>query len=316
MQCRTYQSRSLEESSGILNREWSRHRVALPNPSEDVRLRFSIRPLGAHTSLSSLAYGASVLVQPEERAKVLLLQMPRAGSGLVSYGWGQSPLDARRYALIDVQQVAQVHYGAQLDMLVLRIGVPRLMEQLASLLGRMPKEDIVFAPHLVQGSASWDAWAPVAAALEALQRNPQADIPGQSLAALENLALTTLLLAQPSNYLDELRRPRRAAAPRQVRAAEEFIHANLHRALATEEIARHAGVSVRALFDAFREFRNATPAAYARRARLEGARRELEQGTHCIAEVAGRWGFPHAGHFAAQYRRHFGESPAQTARLH
>jgi AraC-like DNA-binding protein len=236
------------------------------------------------------------------------------GTAVASYPWGNTPLDARHFALIDAKHVTQVHYGADVDMLVLRISLPRVMAQLTQLLGRDPHENINFNPGMAQGDASWDAWAPVGAALEALQRSPLPAFPRESMEALESMAIHTLLLTHPSNYLDALHQPRRGLAPRHVRMAEEFILANLHRPLPTAEIARHAQVSVRALFDAFRAFRQSTPSAYARQARLQGARQQLLQGSDCVADVARRWGFPHAGHFAALYRRQFGEPPAQALR--
>jgi AraC-like DNA-binding protein len=33
-----------------------------------------------------------------------------------------------------------------------------------------------------------------------------------------------------------------------------------------------------------------------------------------VNEIAARWGFDHAGNFAADYRRLFGELPSQTLR--
>lgn len=314
MQSRSYQCTSLDEGANILNREWSRHRLQVQK-GESLRLRFSIRSLTPALSLSSLAYGANIQVTPEERADVLLLQMPCAGVGSASYAWGNTPLDSRHYALINVREVAQVHYGREVDMLVLRIGIPRIMAHLAHMLSRKPEANIVFKPRIDHGSEAWNAWLPVVAALEALQRNPQVVYPQASMDAMEAMVLSTLLMTQPSNYLEELRRPGRAPAPRHVRMAEEYIHTQLHRALTTHEIAEQAEVSVRTLFSGFCSFRGMTPKAYVRQARLDVARADLRSGAYSVAEVAKRLGFPHAGHFASQYRKHFGETPAETARL-
>lgn len=315
MQCRTYQSASLDEGRRILSQEWSRHALALPR-GDALRLRFSIRSLTPDTSLSRLAYGAPVQVRPEERADVLLLQMPLGGSGLVGYAWGSQPLDADHYALIDVPQVSQVLYSGALDMLVLRIRKARLQAQLAQALGRRPERPLVFEPRLARGSAAWEAWQPVVATLGALQYRPEVHYPQGALDAIETLALETLLHSQPHNHTQALQRPGRAPAPRHVRLAEDYIHAHLAQPLATAEIARHAGVSVRALFDAFRRFRGTTPAAYVREARLAAAREELLRSLLDVAEVARRWGFAHAGHFSEQYRRRYGETPQQSRRRH
>lgn len=311
---RSYRSNSLSEGANILNSEWSRHRLSVPR-GDELRLRFSIRSITPDLSLSTLAYGAPATVRPEDRAEVLLLQMPRMGSGLVSHGAVNAPMDSNHYALIDVRRVAQVQCSAELEVLVLRIGIPRAMAWLEEALGRRPAQDLVFDPVMARGSPSWAAWAPVAAALDTLQRSTLEDFPAPAMQAMENMVLSTLLMAQPNNYREALLRPAPSIAPRHVRRAEAFIHANLSQALDTTRIAQHAGVSVRALFDGFRAFRQTTPAAYVREARLASARDALLRGADSIAIVAQRFGFAHPGHFAAQYRRQFGESPTDTHRL-
>lgn len=314
MQSRTYRSDSLSEGARILNREWSRHQLSVPR-GDALRLRFSIRDITPHMSLSALAYGAPATVRPQDRAEVLLLQMPRAGNGIASYAGGNTPMDHAHYALIDVPHVAQVHYSRDLDVLVLRIAQSQLMAQLEELLGHRPADALRFEPGMARGTGAWAAWEPVAAALDMLQRSSLADFPAPAMAAMERMVLSTLLLAQPHNHSAALLKPAPQIAPRHVRRAEEFIHANLARAPATEEIARHAQVSVRTLFDGFRTFRQTTPAAYVRSARLAAVRAELQRSADSVADIAQRWGFQHPGHFAAQYRRQFGEAPAATRRV-
>ena len=290
MPARVYRSNSPTESACILNAEWSRHHVAIGR-GDDWRLRFSIRPITPQVSLSTLAYGARATVRPDERADVLLLQMPRLGTGLVSHsGSGSAPMDRDHFALVDVRRVAQVQCSAELDVLVLRIDRARLMACLQTHLHRKPEHDLVFDPVMARGSRAWMAWAPIGAALDALQRSPLDDFPVATLQALEEMAVSTLLLAQPNTYSDALSRPVPPIAPRHVRKAEAFVQANLHRPLPTLEIARHAEVSIRALFDGFRAFRHKTPAAYVREARLDRVREDLLRGTDSIAAVAQRLG--------------------------
>jgi AraC-like DNA-binding protein len=315
MECRKYHSNSLAEGTQILNREWSRHQVSL-SQGEALRLRFSIRAVTPGLSLSNLAYGAPVLVRPGERAEVLLLQMPRAGAGVATYAWGNARLDASHFGLIDVRAVSQLQCNANLDVLVLRISLARVTEWLALTLGERPSRELVFEPQISRGTDTWEAWAPVVAAVDALERSTCTNFPQPAMAALESMVLSTLLLAHPNSYREELLRPRRALAPRHVRLAEQFIHASLDQHLRTEDVARHAGVSVRALFNGFRVFRQTTPAAYIRHVRLAKARENLLRGDDSVSAVAKQCGFGHLGHFAAQYRSEFGELPVETLRLH
>jgi hypothetical protein len=84
----------------------------------------------------------------------------------------------------------------------------------------------------------------------------------------DNLALC-LLLGLPHSHTQRLQRSRGAAAPGNVRRAEEFMRANADTPLTIADIAQAAGCSVRALQMAFDRFRGTTPMAALRRIRLE-----------------------------------------------
>jgi AraC-like DNA-binding protein len=67
----------------------------------------------------------------------------------------------------------------------------------------------------------------------------------------------------------------------------------------------------------FRERLGTTPTGYLRRLRLDHARQDLirsDQSTTTVTEIADRWGFPHAGRFAALYRRTYAERVASLTR--
>ncbi|MGW4686533.1 helix-turn-helix domain-containing protein [Streptomyces sp. NPDC004244] len=75
----------------------------------------------------------------------------------------------------------------------------------------------------------------------------------------------------------------------------------------------------RALQYAFARRAATTPLAYLRRVRLAPVHAELTaaapaDGGVTVTEVAARWGFTHAGRFAAAYRNAYGASPSQTLR--
>ncbi|ROR83562.1 Helix-turn-helix domain-containing protein [Plantibacter flavus] len=99
------------------------------------------------------------------------------------------------------------------------------------------------------------------------------------------------------------------------RAAVEFMIANAHRPMGTDEIAAAAGISLRSLQAAFRREYGVTATDYLRSIRLDRVRQELrdaEPGLATVAEVARRWGFTHLGRFAASYTTRFGEYPSVT----
>ncbi len=75
------------------------------------------------------------------------------------------------------------------------------------------------------------------------------------------------------------------------------------------ELARHAGISVRQLERLFATHLRTSAAKHILKLRLERARRLLRQSQRSVAEIAAICGFVSAAHFATAYRRQFGLSP-------
>jgi AraC-like DNA-binding protein len=132
---------------------------------------------------------------------------------------------------------------------------------------------------------------------------------------LERHALSVTLTTFATSVLDAVSDvPQRRAAPTSVRRALTFIAENAHRPITVDDVAAASFISTRGLQYAFRRAMDATPAEYLRRARLEGAHRDLRSGEgEPIAAIARRWGFSHPSRFAAAYREAYGVSPSTTA---
>lgn len=100
-----------------------------------------------------------------------------------------------------------------------------------------------------------------------------------------------------------------------IRGVVDHIHEHAHLPLTTDQLARLANVSPRALQDGFRRTVGSTPLEYLRSVRLDRVRAELTalspQDT-TVADVARRWGFAHMGRFSALYRGRFGEYARDT----
>ncbi len=107
-------------------------------------------------------------------------------------------------------------------------------------------------------------------------------------------------------------------APRHVLLAEQHIRDHAREAPTLSELARSAGVSVRTLNAAFRDYRGCTPMQAMREARLNGVRGELlvALAGAKVRDVAEAWGYANLGMFAAAYRQRFGESPSATLGRH
>jgi AraC-like DNA-binding protein len=129
----------------------------------------------------------------------------------------------------------------------------------------------------------------------------------------EHLA-SSLLLGLPHSHSERLLQQRAAAAPANVKRAEEFMRANACEPLTIEEIANAAGSSVRALQLAFHRFRGATPMAALQRIRLEAAREEMlrSERPQSLARIAAEHGFSNPSRFAQLFRRTYGAYPSEA----
>lgn len=108
------------------------------------------------------------------------------------------------------------------------------------------------------------------------------------------------------------------AQARRYRVAAQFFDDHAAEPVTVEDAARAAGTTTAALVRAFRANHplGLTPAQYLRRARLEGAHRDLEAADPTagatVNAIAARWGFTHRGRFAQYYRQVYGVNPCHT----
>ncbi|MGK5112654.1 MULTISPECIES: AraC family transcriptional regulator [unclassified Geodermatophilus] len=135
---------------------------------------------------------------------------------------------------------------------------------------------------------------------------------GQLLAAAVLTAFPNTALTDPTAT------DRCDATPGALRRAVAFIDENAHRDISVADIAAAAHVTIRALQYAFARHHGTTPTGYLRQARLAHAHQHLvdvdPSGPDTVTAIAARWGFAHAGRFAALYRQTYGRTPRQTLR--
>lgn len=87
--------------------------------------------------------------------------------------------------------------------------------------------------------------------------------------------------------------------------------------LSTVELCEISGAGERTLQYAFRERFGITPAAFLKARRLFAVRQKLTKlspGRKSVGDVAASLGFWHLGHFAADYKQAFGETPSDTCK--
>lgn len=168
------------------------------------------------------------------------------------------------------------------------------------------------APHSAAASAGWEAM------FDYLDAG-LGDEPGDDrlvVAELERHALMITLATFPTSFTESMRRPaQRTGAPATVRRALSYIDENAHLPITVDDVASAAFISTRGLQYAFRRALDITPTEALRRARLDGARRDLALGDgRPVGVIARRWGFSHPSRFAAAYREAYGETPGAARR--
>lgn len=98
-------------------------------------------------------------------------------------------------------------------------------------------------------------------------------------------------------------------SPRQLSRAIDYIHANLTRAVLTQDVARAAGLSPFHFSRAFKRTTGMTPYRYLVMARIDMVKALLGQGGNRLAEIATDAGFVDQSHMTNVFRRSTGMTP-------
>ena len=136
---------------------------------------------------------------------------------------------------------------------------------------------------------------------------------------IETLFLRAFLHAVPNNYSHLLSNMGAKAIPASIRKVDHFIHENLTEDITMNDLTDVAGLSVRVLYKTFERYKFMAPMAYLKKIRLEKIRERLTSGNpdgETITELALEYNFNHLSRFAADYKKHFGELPSETLKMH
>jgi AraC-like DNA-binding protein len=204
------------------------------------------------------------------------------------------------------------------QMLAIKIERHALEDELRQLLHRPVTGPIAFELALDLSRRAAADWNRVVCTLatglfdpQSLFRQPIMTVP------LVHAILSGLLLSADHDLRAQLDAPARSIGPTSVRRADEYIEQHAHEPLTVAQVASSAGVSIRALQQGFKRTLGATPYQIIQHTRLERAHHDLVNASTDDATVAGigaKWGFPHAGRFAALYRARYNAYPSATLR--
>lgn len=310
--CRT---RDYDEAIDVISKVYLPNRLVVPTGSLDFSLAWT--PL-RQIVLGHLTYGAeSHLIVPklETFYHVNLTVRGRTHS---MRGAEEVYTDASRGLVFLPSHAARVHWSDDCLQLAMKIDKDGLERELEKLLARPVRKTIDFDLGL---DLNRPAVAGFVRALHFLRNELHTEGGVGShplgLAQMESLVMTSLLLAQPSNYSEKLHSDTRRAQPPAVRAVVNLMEAEPHVHRSLGDYAAAAGVSARALQSGFRRHMDTTPMGYLRDVRLRRVQADLLASAPeatTVAEVMARWGLLELGRAAAVYHARFGELPSETLR--
>ncbi|WP_220471753.1 AraC family transcriptional regulator [Tomitella gaofuii] len=265
---------------------------------------------GGDVKLNYLRYGAEVRINPGTFDDFYLVQVPLAGRARVRVGGHVVASDTAHASVGSPSEPVDMVWSADCEQLLVymrRDAVAALSPD-----GAEP----VFQPMLYLQSPAVRSWLRmVRLAVD------EADSGGSILASphtaghFAQALIAGLLDAQASSAPEDADACVRMAGSKAVRTALGLMTADAARPWRLQELAVEAGVSPRALQDAFQRELGAPPMQELRRIRLDNVRRELLAGTPSstsVTDTAARWGLFHLGRFAQHYRDAYGELPSQT----
>lgn len=307
-----YASTDVDHARDHLSRALNEHRLNPTAGRFEMTLRRAELP---SVTACLLRYGSAVEIEAESLERFVLVQIPLSGAIQVRCGALALTATPQAGLVLPSRRPLRLSWPQDCTQLLLKIPSERVDAVCSAFLGRAPIEPVEFRNDVpLQGMAD-AGWMPLLNLLLSQSTVWRADAARTRLARqVEDALIGHLLCHQPHNHSVRLVAGREPLAPRHVRAAEEYMQANLHRPITLADMAAHAGVSVRSLSRAFQDCRGTSPMALLRSARLDRVRQELSQcgSGASVTAVALKWGFMHLGRFAAAYRARFGEAPSET----
>lgn len=305
----------LDEARHGVSRIFSPHELGVAGAGERLDTRMHHVSLGA-VSINRLSYGATVDIDAGCISDYFLIMMPLAGVSEICCGDESIRSTPELASVISPTLPLRMRSSRDCDQIMVRIDRALVERHCMQYLGHDLRRPIEFQLGMDLSESGGESWSGLVRYLVAeIDRPANVFTSPLTRAHVEQLVVSTLLLAHPNLYRDDLMRPVRPIAPAYVKRVEEFIEANADRPLTIADLAAYAGVSASTLFSGFREYRDTSPIAYLKGVRMRRAREELTAaavGEAKVTDVAMRWGFTHLGRFAAEYKRWFGELPSDT----
>lgn len=300
------------ELSSILSGSESRVTV---KPTTRSGIQFKCEYAAAELlGLGLCRYRGSAVFEHESANEKYLIFLPRYGFAAIDVNGARVLTSPTRGAIVACQQTKSLTLSGPMEHLVIVVDRATLSSRLMDMLevpvsggfDFFPEIDLTAGPGLtiVQTAAALHSGL---AASAALRNAPLAR------SSFTNGLVELLLESLPHRHTSDLNLTT-SPMPRHVKRAVDFMRANLSKPLTIQEIALASGSGIRSLQEGFRRFKLTTPRSYLQYLRLGAVHQELLQAkpSQTVCDIALKWGFPHPGRFAADYRKRFGQAPSET----
>ncbi|KIC10307.1 AraC family transcriptional regulator [Leisingera sp. ANG-M1] len=311
---RQFHSRDVDETRALVARKFCDHRLQPKGQAGSFATRYN-HVGGRNLSLNYLSYGSAVQIDPGELQDFYLVQLPLSGGARVANGGTEVRSDRRTATVLNPTRATRMTWHADCRMLLLQISKTALHGLAERATGLSLPEPVVFDTALPVGQGGMQNWtrqfAACISATDAQKGFGHWSALQQEV--IEEQLILGLLTRQHSN-IRHLLKSRAPAGSRQIRRAQDFIHANAGDPLTVSAIAAAAGCSIRSLQAGFRQHAGLSPAEYLRNLRLDLAHYLLlsRPAETAVGSIAYECGFSHLGRFSQSYRNRFGELPSAT----
>lgn len=281
-------------------------RITKNIPSEHIGVAGTIIKMNNITLESSRTIGSYQLEPTEEFPAAIFNLMTK---GEMHYRFSNSSVTAAQGSAVVYRDSKSVDLMPS-DHISLVISNDMLQRRLSVLLDKAIQRTVDFPKEPIEATKI----GKFCGLLSAFSETPTLEVASLMKArtsSMEDALVDAFLLSIPSNCSDDLLNPVPTIAPRQVRRALDYIHANSHTQISPEFLAELCGVSMRSLQYSFKNFVGYSISDYQIRLRTQRAKEELMANADLpVYLVAQKWGFNSASNFASHFRRLYGDTPS------
>lgn len=310
-----YEISDPERISGYMSDAFRPNRSIVRRNTAGVEFRHNSLEFGS-TSINLVRYGVAAKVDAPPTDEIYLAMFTLAGYARVDQGDKVFTARPGSFCVLNPSRHLKVDLSHDFEQLTLKINGASVRRCFLALTHDEIDRPVEFTPRAYPIAGQAASFAQLVKAICNDMKNPATGFHHPRVQGhLEEALLNLFLVGFSHNYSALLETTRHTPVPYFLKRAEEYIAANLGQPIALTELAEQAGVSVRSLQSAFRQFRGITPTTYIRNRRLDLVRRQLlAAGTQSssITDIALAQGFTHLSKFAEYYKARFGETPSKT----